>query len=378
MPAYERDHREARMSDHRSLRDALVRCLDKGFTFAAFRRPGHPVEIWAQRTPDLEFIEGALLLELNDVFLIAPFDLSNDHMPFIRSDVQLQFGELGPDVDLLKECLGSDPPKEVPPNSTDATDFKRAVASATSAIASGELKKVVLSRALTTPLNAASLPDLFIHAMEAQQDAFVSLAHTPLHGTWIGASPEHLVFEEEDRVRVDALAGTLPIGIAPNEPHAWGEKERNEQVLVTESVLDTFLKLEFKEVIARGPSVVKAGQVAHLRTFIHADLGDKMLSDLVLALHPTPAVCGSPRSMAKAFIAANEQHDRALYAGFWGPWSPDGFTELFVNIRCMRVFDDQATLYVGAGITAGSDPQAEWNETEQKAQTWLKPIAGLK
>lgn len=366
------------MSDHRSLRGALVRCLDKGLTFAAFRRPGHPVEVWAQRTPDLEFIDGALLLELNDVFLIAPFDLSNDHVPFIRSDIQLQFGELGPDVELLDGCSGSPSSNDVPPASTEAAAFKRAVSNATSAIARGEMKKVVLSRTLATALDGASLPDLFIQALEAQQDAFVALAHTPLHGTWIGASPEHLVFEEEDRVRVDALAGTLPIDIAPSGPDAWGEKERNEQVLVTESVLDTFLQLGFKEVIARGPSVVKAGQVAHLRTFIHADLGEKMLSDLVLALHPTPAICGSPRNAAKAFIAANEQHDRALYAGFWGPWSPDGFTELFVNIRCMRVFADQATLYVGAGITAGSDPEAEWDETEQKAQTWLRPIAALK
>ncbi len=366
------------MSDHRSLRDALVRCLNGGLTFAAFRRPGHPVEIWAQRTADLEFIDGALLLELNDVFLIAPFDLSNDHVPFIRSDVQLQFGELGPDIELLNECVGSISPQDAPPTSTEEADFKRAVNSATSSIARGEMKKVVLSRTLNSPLHGALLPDLFIRAIEAQQDAFVALAHTPLHGTWIGASPEHLVFEEEDSVRVDALAGTLPIDIAPDQPHAWGEKERNEQVLVTESVLDTFLKLEFKEVIARGPSVVKAGQLAHLRTFIHADLGNKMLSDLVLALHPTPAVCGSPTDTAKAFITANEQHDRALYAGFWGPWSPDGFTELFVNIRCMRVFDDVATLYVGAGITSGSDPEAEWNETEQKAQTWLRPIAELK
>jgi isochorismate synthase len=378
MQAHEPDHRKTLMSDHRSLRDAVARCLDRSLTFAAFRRPGHPVEIWAQRTPDMEFVDGALLLELNDVFLIAPFDLASDHVPFIRSDVQLQFGELGPDIDLLNECAGSPSPKDAPPISTEAVAFKHAVSNATSSIARGEMKKVVLSRTLSTPFDGMRLPDLFIRAIEAQQDAFVALAHTPLHGTWIGASPEHLVFEEEDSVRVDALAGTLPIDIAPGEPHAWGEKERNEQVLVTESVLDIFLHLGFNEVIARGPTVVKAGQVAHLRTFIHADLGEKMLSDLVLALHPTPAVCGSPTQVAKAFIAANEQHDRALYAGFWGPWSPDGFTELFVNIRCMRVFDDRATLYVGAGITSGSDPGAEWTETEQKAQTWLRPIAELK
>ncbi|MBK8339079.1 MAG: chorismate-binding protein [Flavobacteriales bacterium] len=366
------------MNDHGQLREALHRCLSKGLTFAAFRRPDQPVEIWAQRTPDLEFIDGGLMLELNEAFLIAPFDLSSDRVPFIRSDVQLLFGELGPDIALLNACEGSTGPNEAVPRSTEESIFQDAVESAVSAIACGAMQKVVLSRTLNTPLAGSHLPDLYINAMHEHPDAFVALAHTPLHGTWIGASPEHLVFEEEDRVRVDALAGTLPIGIAPTEPHAWSEKERNEQMLVTESVLDTFLHLEFKEVIARGPTVVHAGQVAHLRTFIHADLDDRMLGDLVLALHPTPAVCGSPKAAAKTFIAAHEQHDRALYAGFWGPWSPDGFTELFVNIRCMRVFEGEAVLYVGAGIVADSDPKAEWDETEQKAQTWLRAIAALK
>ncbi|MBK7753992.1 MAG: hypothetical protein IPI41_15695 [Flavobacteriales bacterium] len=63
------------MNDHGQLREALHRCLSAGLTFAAFRRPDQPVEIWAQRTPDLEFIDGALMLELNEAFLIAPFEL---------------------------------------------------------------------------------------------------------------------------------------------------------------------------------------------------------------------------------------------------------------------------------------------------------------
>ena len=366
------------MSNDARLREALERCLDKQLTFAAFRRPGHAPEIWAQRTPELEFIDGALLLELNEVFLVAPFDLATDRVPFIRSDVELEFGEIGPDIELLNECAGERSPEQKTPATTDPALFKNAVAQATATIARSGLKKVVLSRVLTTPLERTSLPELFIRALHQQGDAFVAMAHTPVHGTWIGASPEHLVFEEEDRIRVDALAGTMANERAPGEPHAWGEKERDEQVLVTESVLDTFLQLEFAEVTARGPEVVRAGQVAHLRTSIHADLGDRLLSDLVLALHPTPAVCGSPRPEAKAFIKGHEQHERRLYAGFWGPWSPDGYTELFVNIRCMQVFEREATLHVGAGITAGSDPEAEWAETEQKARTWLDPIHALR
>jgi isochorismate synthase len=110
---------------------------------------------------------------------------------------------------------------------------------------------------------------------------------------------------------------------------------------------------------------------------IETDLNSRTLSDLVLALHPTPAVCGTPRPAAQAFIEAHETHDRALYAGFWGPWCPDGRTELFVNIRCMRVQYNEATVFAGAGITTGSDAGKEWQETGAKADVLLSAIARL-
>ncbi len=366
------------MSVDPSLREALSVCLNKGLTFAAFRRPGQPAEIWAQRTPDIEHIDGALLLELNEAFVIAPFNMKDDRIPFIRSDVELQFGGLGPDISVLEECIGSALSSDRPAQATDPVVFKQSIAEAKAVLAAGDLQKVVLSRTLTTKLDRASLRDLFVGALHDHPEAFVAMVNTPLHGTWIGASPERLVYEEEDRVRVDALAGTMPVASAPETPHEWGEKERNEQVLVAESVLHSFLEMELGEVAVHGPEVIRAGHVAHLRTTIHADLGTRTLGEVVLALHPTPAVCGTPKTKARAFIAKHEKHDRELYAGFWGPWSPDEVTELFVNIRCMRVFADSATLYVGAGITAGSEAGAEWNETEQKAQTWLRPIAALK
>ena len=86
------------MSNDTLLREALARCLDKRLTFAAFRRPGAPVTIWAQREPGLETVDGSLLWELNDVFLAAPFALDTGRIPMIRSDVDLSFGEFGSDI----------------------------------------------------------------------------------------------------------------------------------------------------------------------------------------------------------------------------------------------------------------------------------------
>ena len=128
---------------------------------------------------------------------------------------------------------------------------------------------------------------------------------------------------------------------------------------------------------ASAPETIDAGPVQHLRTTVEGDLHGLPLGDVALALHPTPAVCGTPREAARAVIARVEAHQRGLYTGFWGPWSADGRTALYVNLRCLQVFHDRASLFVGAGITAGSDAHAEWEETTQKASTWSLPIEAL-
>ena len=365
------------MTDRPILRKALQRCIDERLTFAAFRRPGLPVQLWAQRTPDLETIDGAVLLGLNQVFLIAPFDLDHKHIPFIRADVELLFGEIGPDIARLEECEGMFSPVIEPPAPTDAHHFQAAVNAAKEACIKHELNKVVLSRLLDAKLDMGSLPELFLRATRADADTLVVMAHTPQHGLWMGASPERLVREEADRVRVDAIAATRPAHAVPPRISAWGAKELDEQEQVMQHVHRTFVGLDMQDIVVRGPEVMNAGPVVHLRSTVEADLGTSLLGDLVLALHPTPAVCGSPTDKAYAFIKAHEAHDRALYAGFWGPWNAEGPTELFVNLRCMQIHPGKAQLYVGAGITAGSDAEREWAETQHKADTWLRLVEPL-
>ncbi len=366
------------MSTDPSLRDALARCLKKDLTFAAFRRPGAPVTLWAQRQPDLETVDGSLLWEVNDVFLVAPFRIEGERIAMIRSDVDLSFGEWGSDISALFECVGDERERRVSAADTPKDVFMHAVDAARSHINNGALEKVVLSRTCTVPLAKEELAGLFMQACRERAHAFVVLMHTPDHGTWLGASPERLILAEEDHMRVDALAGTMASDDAPADPAAWGNKERNEQQLVINSVLETFSRCGALNTVAFPPETVGAGEVVHLRSRIEADLGAGALSDVVLALHPTPAVCGTPRNPAREFIDQHETHDRGCYTGFWGPWYPDGGrTELYVNIRCLQHTGERAIIYTGAGITAGSDPQKEWEETEQKAQTWLRPIGAI-
>jgi isochorismate synthase len=99
------------------------------------------------------------------------------------------------------------------------------------------------------------------------------------------------------------------------------------------------------------------------------------LTTIASALHPTPAVCGYPQKYAKEYILKNEAYSREFYTGFLGPVSAtDKSATLMVNLRCMKIEANTARLFVGGGITIVSDPEAEWQETQNKMQTMLQVL----
>ncbi len=98
------------------------------------------------------------------------------------------------------------------------------------------------------------------------------------------------------------------------------------------------------------------------------------MTEFISALHPTPAVCGLPKERALELIYKTEMHNREYYAGYCGPINYQGKTDLFVNLRCMKILPDKLALYIGGGLTAKSDPEKEWEETVLKANTLLSVI----
>ena len=173
-----------------------------------------------------------------------------------------------------------------------------------------------------------------------------------------------------------ALAGTQrrPNDL-PLERVTWGRKETVEQDMVSAYVRGFFWDAGVTHVVESGPQTIAAGSVVHLQTLFRVELPEAerlALANRVLdELHPTSAVCGMPKHQALAFILAHEGYDRSFYSGFLGPVHIQGESSLYVNLRCMQLGENAAHLYVGAGITADSQPQAEWRETELKAETML-------
>lgn len=246
------------------------------------------------------------------------------------------------------------------------------VQKAIAAIGNNQFKKVVLSRLLRNERAARSNANtlaLWSKLVEKYTHAFVYLFVSRKWGTWMGATPERLVVKKNGVFHTVSLAGTQKNESA-SAHMLWGEKEMQEQKVVTDFMLNALVSNGFTDIQTEGPFTHQAGPVAHLKTDISFG-GTHSLDQVLEVLQPTPAVCGFPRKEALAFIREHEEHSRALYAGAIGIRSATEEHRVYVNLRCMRLLPTADLLYVGGGIMANSEAEAEWQETENKAQTLL-------
>jgi len=114
---------------------------------------------------------------------------------------------------------------------------------------------------------------------------------------------------------------------------------------------------------------IQAGSLEHLKTTFKFDLSDKKLIPFLHAFHPTPAVGGYPQKIAVNTILNTEIHHRQYYTGYLGFINDEDDVDLYVNLRCAKITDQQTLAFVGGGITKESDPILEWDETEHKSKT---------
>jgi isochorismate synthase len=202
---------------------------------------------------------------------------------------------------------------------------------------------------------------------------------------WLGASPEILVSQDENGMfKTVSLAGTQSAfdkdgnEIRPIDA-LWSHKEIEEQAFVGRYIINCLKKIRVREFLEEGPKTIKAGNLLHLNTSYTIDTNEinfGNLSSIMLdLLHPTPAVCGMPKEAAEGILGRIEDYNREFYSGYLGPVNIQNRSQLFVNIRTMKIENGQAFAFAGGGITEDSDPEKEWNETEIKLQTILKSFS---
>lgn len=254
-------------------------------------------------------------------------------------------------------------------SATAELDHARTVMLALQAIESSNLEKVVISCIKHAARTTTPLETIFERLIDRYPHAFVYVIHHEQFGIWIGATPELLLHKHGNTFRTVSLAGTQPF--LDQHAFVWSDKLKHEQQIVTDFILEQIALNDATDIELNGPYTAQAGPLAHLKTDIRFQ-SNLHSREFIVALQPTPAVCGLPRENALAFIREHANFERRLYAGRIGLHFPTGDEIHFVNLRCMQVFDDHFELHVGGGIVAGSVAVDEWQETELKADVLRK------
>ncbi|GAA4898594.1 isochorismate synthase [Stackebrandtia albiflava] len=268
------------------------------------------------------------------------------------------------------------PRHEPPPE-----EYRRAVAEALDRIGHSDLSKVVLARSVRIPLpEPVRIPRLLRRLRQA--GGFVFGCALPGHRVLVGGSPELLVSRDGDTVVAHPLAGSRPRAGDPAIDRRRAaelldsDKDRREHALVVADIAKALAPFCRDLSAPPRPEIVTTSHMMHLGTRITGVLAEPRPSALSLAaaLHPTPAVCGTPTGTAQETIRRLEGFDRDFYAGMVGWCDSTGDGEWAVTIRCAELAPGGARLFAGAGVVAGSTPEAELAETDAKLATMLSAL----
>lgn len=233
-----------------------------------------------------------------------------------------------------------------------------------------ECEKTVFSRNKTFFLN--KLPfDSLARYFDKFPLCFRYVFNSSTTGLWFGASPEVLIKYDltSGDVSTMSLAGTKKID---DTCERWDNKNTLEHNIVTEYITDV-LKKHGITVTENCDCELEFGNIKHLCNKIQGN-GSFNVSELLIDLEPTPALCGFPREKSMKLISELEDYNRNCFGGFVGIRNSDKIY-LFVNIRCGSVDVNKTprgykyNLYAGGGLTSKSRPEDEWEETENKMQS---------
>lgn len=275
------------------------------------------------------------------------------------------------------QLLGEVPaPLEVPPgalsepvttvSSPRPDRYRDDVHEAVMAIRRGELDKVVLARSVvlapkTGRLSVSATAREMCRAFPA---ATVYVVALPNGEVLCGATPELIATVEDGVLRTQAVAGT-----GRSASLLESKKDRHEHALVVSDIVETLAAAGVAVSHPATPEVVASGELVHLSTPIAGRLPDGMgVLDVVALLHPTAALCGTPRASAMRWILEHERLDRGWYGGPVGWADGHGNGTFAVALRCALFEADRRRVrcFGGAGIVHGSDAELEHAETTAK------------
>lgn len=345
--------------------ETLLRCLQDSLNnqlpFAVYAKPG------ASRITGV-FQHNSTSYALKDFqqqgFVFAPFaDGPKAFIPFEKAGIF--------EVEFIPSEAADPFRNNIEPQEKAKSDFEQLVQKCVAEIKTGAFDKLVASRTefVNTQKNVA---DIYITLLHTYPNAFRYCFFHPASGLWMGATPEQLLKANGNEVATVALAGTQVYN--PQVEAVWETKEKEEQQFVTDYIVQRLHNIT-KDINVSLPYTFRAGNIVHIKTDIQAQIQNNTgLGDIITLLHPTPAVCGLPKEQARDFLLCNEGYNREYYSGYLGELNRNETSDLFVNLRCIKVSEQRAQLFIGCGITKDSVPEKEFYETVNKSMTMRRVL----
>lgn len=258
----------------------------------------------------------------------------------------------------------------------DRERWDRAIGSIAEILGRGEARKIVASRrsVVTTATDLDPL-DVLTRLEDARATSTRFLVRRG-RASFVGSTPEHLFVQRGTRIETEALAGSIAAGAdRAAERLLESAKDREEHELVVRHIVDRLGPLCGRIARPEAPQIRGLPTVLHLRTPIEAELSRPTHAiDVIAALHPTPAVGGTPADRALEWITRHEPAPRGWYGAPLGWIDARGDAEMLVALRCGVIQGGRAWLYAGCGVVAGSQAASEWDETTLKMRPMLRAI----
>jgi para-aminobenzoate synthetase component 1 len=257
-------------------------------------------------------------------------------------------------------------------SSLDENSYFKYVSNIKDAIASGWVYQVNACRVLTADYSGDELASLFgkiLQSNPAPYAAYLSLPELAI----ASASPELFLKRDGDKVTTSPIKGTQAL-----EEQVFGDKDQSENIMIVD-----LMRNDLGQICRDGSvdvaNLLRSEDHPGLRHLVSDVTGELKAGinwkEIITSLLPAGSISGAPKSSALQMIAENEPVERGPYCGILG-WIEGDKAELSVAIRTFwSLRDSQIHFGTGAGITWGSEPSLEWEETQLKARKLIS-IAG--
>jgi anthranilate synthase component 1 len=267
----------------------------------------------------------------------------------------------------------------VPPSSFSRDDFLAAVERCKEYIRAGDIFQVVLSQRFSVPLGDVDTFDVY-RAMRAINPSPYMYFLRFEHARIAGASPETLVRVEDGVAEVRPIAGTRPRGSTPEEDRAIERelfddpKEIAEHVMLVDLGRNDLGRISVPGSVELTERMVaeRYSHVMHITSNVRGRLAPgRDALDVLRATFPAGTLSGAPKVRAMQIIEELEPERRGIYGGAVGYVGFDGNMDVAIAIRTVVEHEGELRVQAGAGIVEASRPEAEYDETVNKARAAL-------